>query len=241
MPMTNGTDRFVEGLAPSKSTSRPSGDQRGQPTSAPRPRNDTRRSVPRCCRRAQPDVVGLLAMRMERDPLAVRRPAHRLIFGIRVGDDFGGRRERSVGRPRLQDADFLRDVRILRIVQDSPPGAVRDRDAAAVGMVGRRLGLQCGQLAEYAGREIELDDRRPIALRLEEDRVVGRRRRRVAVAREAGDAARVTGVQIGGPQIDGPAFVRRREIRERPRVRERQRPDDFDVGLEPDRRLSART
>src|SRR6185436_18444065 len=40
-------------------------------------------SVAAGARLAQPDVVGLILVRVERDPLAVRRPAQRLVFGIR--------------------------------------------------------------------------------------------------------------------------------------------------------------
>ena len=70
-----------------------------QPSSVPRPsrpsglgaasqhRDPARRRI--ACRTPQPQVVGLLLVRMEGNPLAVRRPAERLILRRRVVDDVG--------------------------------------------------------------------------------------------------------------------------------------------------------
>lgn len=147
--------------------------------------------------RAQPHVVGLLAMRVERHPSAVRRPRHRLVLGVRVGDHL----QRPVREPAIgvDDADLLGDVRILRIVEGPSPRAVGDREQRIARVPPRRFGLEAGELTRLP--VAELGDERAVALRPEQHGAVLRHRGTVAVARERLTASRPasSGARPGAP------------------------------------------
>src|SRR5687768_156413 len=102
-------------------------------------------------------------MRVKGDPLAVRRPRHCLIFGVRILEHFawlsgrirepppkgGGYTGGYVGG-YIDDTNVLRDVGILRVIDHATPGAVGERDQRTGRVIRRRLGLKRRQLASRA-------------------------------------------------------------------------------------------
>ena len=161
-----------------------------------------RRSVTGGARLPQPDVVGLILVRMERQPPAVRRPAERLIF--RAGRLHDARRLcRRLRRIHGDDARVLRDVRILRIVHDAAPRAVRDAEEAPGRIPRRRLALKARERparSTLGGRE---RNERAVALDLEQQTAVRGDGWRVGVARERGEPARPSAAGRRGPQVHG--------------------------------------
>ncbi len=137
----------------------------------------------------QPDVVGLILVRVERDPLAVRRPAQRLILGRRRMHH-ARRLRRRLRRIDGDDARILRDIGILRIVHDAAPRAVGDAEESARRIPRRRLALKGGE--RTAGPAAGRDQRHEgaVALDLEEYAAVAGDGRGIGVARERRQAAR---------------------------------------------------
>src|SRR5436189_6336207 len=118
---------------------------------------------------------------MKRDPLAVRRPAQRLILGARVLAD-AARVHGRLRRIRRDDADVLRDIRIVRIVDDAAPRAEGDANPSAGWIPRRRFGLESSQRMHR--RAVWGGDRhhRLIALAFEYDRAIAGDAGPVAVA-----------------------------------------------------------
>ena len=231
----------MRGLAPSNSSHLPSGDQRGHPTSAPRPRKLTlvagASAAPSA--RRQPHVVGLILMRVERDPAAVGRPAERLILGRRRMDDARGGRGRVLRIDR-DDAGVLRDVGIPRVVHETAPRAVGDPEPRAGRVPRRRLALEERERLARTAAGRRHRDLGVVTLDLEQHRAVGGDARRVGVARERRQAARGSAGDRRRPQIDHAGRIGHRDIHRRAVRRERDRPVGIEIGIRLDRRAAAR-
>ncbi len=82
--------------------------------------------------RPQPDVVRLFLVRVIGDPLAVGRPAERLILGIGGIDDAGDGRGR-LARADIDNPGLLRDIGVVRVVDHATPCPVGDAHRRPVG------------------------------------------------------------------------------------------------------------
>ncbi len=144
----------------------------------------------------------------------------------------------------LEHARVLRDIGILRIVDDAAPASERDADLASRGIPRWRFALERRERTRDASSGGRHCDNSPVALHFEEHAGVAGQPWSVRVARERRQLRRAAACDRHGPEIDGAIDsagpVGRTHIDDVAVGRKRDRPVHVEIGIHGDRAAAAR-